>query len=400
MSVDSQLASARALSESNQPAEAFAICVELLQSPTQWDLPQLGTILDILLNINETDLAIQVCRSILVSQPNHGRTHAEMGRAFLLSEHTRENLQQAFDCFTRASTLEPWEPRYAADAADALARLQEPKQVPPILFIGAAHAGSLYLSTLLQRGLGIPPVGVSAGLFYWENVFDMQRTRDFASTGGLACEHLPPSRVNRYIISHLFPKILVNTRDPRGNLVSSLISVSDRARMIEQKDSAMTKATDTFFWDFVFDEQTKWSTTRQVSCASVEEQVDLCLESGAYKRYMLDVYEDWIDLHESGGVEVLFIKFEDFKQKGEQYVVAQVLDFYGIPATQFVYPFSEQDLGGSVYHGRVADPAAPNFTLRKGDTEEWRRVLTPAQAKRATELIPERLFEKFGWPRE
>jgi len=398
MPVDIELQKARSLYEAQQHAEAFAICVQLLERPIQWELSQLSAIVEILLGVKELHLAIQVCRSILVSQPNHGRTYADMGRAFLLGDRTSENLQQAADCFTRAAELEPWEPRHALDAANATAQLEERQRLPPILFIGAAHAGTTYLSALLSRGLGIGQHQVSAGLFYWENVFDFTRTQEFLKTGGLASEHLPPSRVNKYIISRWFPKVLVNTRDPRGNLVSSLIHVSDRARMIEQKNQAMIRSTDTFFWDFVFDDQTKWSTSRQVSCSSVEEQIDLCLESGAYKKYMLDMYEDWIELSESG-VDILFIRYEDFKQKGEEYVVRQVLDFYGIPYTQFVYTLSEQDLGGSAYSGGE-DPQAPNFALRKGDPEEWRRVLTPAQARTATELIPEALFEKFGWPRE
>jgi hypothetical protein len=33
------------------------------------------------------------------------------------------------------------------------------------------------------------------------------------------------------------------------------------------------------------------------------------------------------------------------------------------------------------------------------ETAEWRRVLTQAQVERATAMLPERLFDRFGWSR-
>ena len=40
-----------------------------------------------------------------------------------------------------------------------------------------------------------------------------------------------------------------------------------------------------------------------------------------------------------------------------------------------------------------------NTHFRSGKIDEWREMLTPEQAKRVSDMIPERLFNQFGWER-
>jgi hypothetical protein len=63
----------------------------------------------------------------------------------------------------------------------------------------------------------------------------------------------------------------------------------------------------------------------------------------------------------------------------------RVLDFYEIDRTRFTMPIAP------TRHG--------DRNFRAGPAMSWRDQLTPAQMERASSMIPDALFDRFGWLR-
>lgn len=60
-----------------------------------------------------------------------------------------------------------------------------------------------------------------------------------------------------------------------------------------------------------------------------------------------------------------------------------LLDFHGIDGGDFTCP---------------PLPEAGKKNFRSGQTDEWRKAFLPDQLKRATDMIPPPMMQKFGWP--
>jgi hypothetical protein len=80
---------------------------------------------------------------------------------------------------------------------------------------------------------------------------------------------------------------------------------------------------------------------------------------------------------------ILYTTFEDLVQDQSAFF-RRILDFYGIDHDLFVEPTRERGVAN----------------YRQGLTDSWRSVLSPAQKRKAAEIVPAWLLEKFAWPLE
>ena len=67
-----------------------------------------------------------------------------------------------------------------------------------------------------------------------------------------------------------------------------------------------------------------------------------------------------------------------------------------LPITIATTSCSTGRLRNFVYPSKPVHVGDRNFRL--GEVDEWRRILTPDQQKRASRLIPDSLYARFGWP--
>ena len=92
--------------------------------------------------------------------------------------------------------------------------------------------------------------------------------------------------------------------------------------------------------------------------------------------------EDWLDAENE--IDLMITSFEDFSADNGRFL-SKVLDFYGISRERFNDPRLEKIQG--------------LYKFRVGRMDEWKEAFTPAQQARASAMISDRLFQRFGWPR-
>lgn len=95
----------------------------------------------------------------------------------------------------------------------------------------------------------------------------------------------------------------------------------------------------------------------------------------------VSMIEGWLEVYERGELPMMITTYEEFHDNSDLFF-SEILNFYGIPLQKF---------------RRVNIPKNQNYHFRKGEKDEWKRVLTPDQIRRVNEQIPTALFDFFGW---
>jgi Sulfotransferase domain len=253
------------------------------------------------------------------------------------------------------------------DVRDTL-RLVRQIATPPMLLVALPRSGSVFLYHALTYGLNKHGTGqISAGAFprigaCYESLAFLKRVNATAHT------HLAPSRANlielgpRLKLEHLH----VHVRDPRQAMVSWFHFMPG---VVQQEDVAQGLHYN------VPSDYFEWSTERQI-----DWQIDNWL------RWEIEWIDGWLRASDEPWfkTKIFYTTFEDMVREPEPFF-ARILEFYGIDPGLFEAPQKPRSRGDR------------NF--RKGALDEWRALLTPAQIERASAMIPERLFDQFGWPK-
>ena len=116
---------------------------------------------------------------------------------------------------------------------------------------------------------------------------------------------------------------------------------------------------------------------------SFEKQLDWQIEN-----YCVPVNINWIkgwlkaDQDPEFPCEILFCQYEMLAKNPKQYF-KNILSFYGVSEEKFKYPLAPKFKEGT--------------HMRKGEADEWKKVLKPEQIQKINNLIPESWFRRFGW---
>lgn len=302
--------------------------------------------------------------------------------------------EQALNCFHKALDLDPGNSTILKNRERCLRKQDVAQQTPTLFLNGLGNSASEYIANLLSKGLGFPRTSVAAGISDINyNVIVRKHLADH-NRGHVIKEHLPPLKPNLFLISKLLGKMVVHVRDPRGTLISECRFLTE----FYQKSVGDADFSANFYKDYPPEDPSELSTEAFLALSAPQQYDYYMRPNGSYQLY-LKTLEGWLDASQNTlmPIEILFTRYEDFKAN-EAAFIAQILDFYQIPASEFEYPFSEMEMKGGAF-GPTPDPTSPNYMFRKGDPNEWRRELSPSQIQKATQLIPERLFQTFGWPR-
>jgi hypothetical protein len=240
--------------------------------------------------------------------------------------------------------------------------LSDNSKICPSIFLSPLQkSGSTWLHQVLLSTLGYLPISCSSEQFP-DDLLHWRRMMDFAAGGFVARNHIPARPENLWLLQAFRINPIVLVRDPRQILWSWVHHLSRANRHNEGYTTTVHSPPDQWF------------------SAPVEKRVDWVIEHHLSK--FCDWISGWVDAA-AANLDVLFIDYRDLLRDMPE-TVRRILAHQGIEIDQLeVAP---------VQPGRET-----NF--RSGQPNEWREAMTPAQRAISTKMIPDALFERFGWTR-
>jgi hypothetical protein len=196
---------------------------------------------------------------------------------------------------------------------------------------------------------------------------DPQDARTFSEGGFVSQNHLAPSPENLQILQHFKLKMVLHVRDPREAVLSWVHHLdwitgrSDTSELLLY----FTPRPPHGYFEFSLSRQIDW-------------QID------NYMPQLVLWVTKWVEIADRGTIPIL-ITHQNVLRTKERAFFNEILTFYGFDL-DYALPSPPRTMDES--HFRRADPM------------EWRRIFTPAQAIRATSLIPESLRLRFRWEDE
>ncbi len=237
--------------------------------------------------------------------------------------------------------------------------------MPSILLCMLPKSASAFIALTLEKQLGLPMFQISACGHLLEARISEQNSRRFAKGGILGYDHFPAHKLNLMILRHTgVNKIIVHMRDPRQALLSWMEYLKNRGS--NHQDHLYTLEYYGYPPDLI--------------SLPFSEQMDLHIEK--YHKLQIEWITQWVDARESSesGLQILLTTFENFKEDPNTFFKS-LLEFYDVDPALF------KSLPKKESH------------FRKGEVEEWRRVLTPEQVEKVNHMVPDRILETFDWKR-
>jgi hypothetical protein len=232
-----------------------------------------------------------------------------------------------------------------------------------ILLNTMPKSGSVYVLKSLAKILRLRTmyIGNQYGLI---DQIDVKDALTFSGGGFVSQNHLAASPENLQILQHFKLKMVLHLRDPRQALLSWIHHLHYIADGNDRSEQLLYFAPRPPVGYFAF---------------SLSRQIDWQIEN--YMPQLVLWATRWVEIADRGTIPILITHQNDLRLEEKAFFDA-ILAFYRI------------DL----------DYALPNLArtmdethFRKADPMEWRRTFTPAQAIRATSMIPESLSKRFGW---
>ena len=290
--------------------------------------------------------------------PERAAAFYALGAAYLTAGKTRNALRR----LETAAQLNPNDKQVSSLLERAKA--QHRRRVPSFHMNTLPKSGSMFIWANLAQRLAVDRLQVSC-TFFPDDMIILRNIRHMAENGYISLSHLPANSLNKRILRHYFKRIIVHVRDPRQATLSWAHHVDKYCMMNVEEIQYVTPPLPADFPDLSFEERLTWQ---------IKNHLPLCVQW----------IEDWLDAGEDPDftTEILFTRYEDFRKDADAYFT-EVLNFFDIPHDAFDRETQTEE--------------KPHF--RKGQADEWREVFTPEQAARATEMMTDRILERFGWER-
>lgn len=242
--------------------------------------------------------------------------------------------------------------------AELLRQFPELQQSPAIFLNTLPRSASIYLTTALRLMLGREFLMVAEIDSIDDPLYEIS-ARLLASGGVVSQAHLPASPHNLELLNRWFKQLVIHIRDPRQASLSLVYLFNQRLQGQRVKFNPAPPV-----------DYPGWQ---------LSEQIDWNLEY-AYPR-LLEWIMGWlrvIDEHSFQG-RIYLSRYEDFVAEPERFY-QQLLGFYGLCSemTQLDYK-----------------PAVGYLNFRKGQPQEWRSIMSPAQQALANRLLPQALKKIF-----
>jgi hypothetical protein len=224
------------------------------------------------------------------------------------------------------------------------------KSLPSVALVTQGKSASLSVSAIFNAGLGLRTVAYS---LIQLDVIDSW-ARDFARGGACYTTHLDPTPHNINLLAKYRVKTVVHVRDPR----QALLSLAHHVDRYPEQGPAFGSATNELH---------------------PIERVEALM---AHYRSSLKWIAGWLQAEPR--LDIMFSTFEDFVIDRQGFI-DRYLDFYGAGQKQFSYRKAVHARWGTDYH------------FRRGEIDEWRRVLPQDTVSRLNDAMPPALADRFGW---
>ena len=257
-------------------------------------------------------------------------------------------------------------------AEGAPERTNASADLPGILLNTLPKSASVYIWNALSVGLGIPRMRVSAS-WYPVDLVVLEWIKVLARGGAVSQEHIDASWQNRVLLSDHLDKMIVHVRDPRSSALEWAHHLVTEKALNHPHLRYRPYCPQHFFG-------MSWS-------AQVGYMVQHFLPDA------VQWIEGWLDASDDPAfaTQILFMQYERFVADEMAYYEA-ILEFHGIDKTEFHFtPFTPKAADDPLHEGELH--------YRNARLDEWRDAFTSEQIERAAELIPDRLLDRFGWPR-
>jgi tetratricopeptide (TPR) repeat protein len=248
-----------------------------------------------------------------------------------------------------------------------------------ICFASLAKSGTIYIANALQTLVDscsaaspqtlIYPLGPLPFPHHFWRATTIEPWNDIRSI--LVYDHVPANSYNRFIISLLFDRLIVNVRDPRQALLSFVHHLNREKGIYYCQYSNFI---DLFklmqfpksYFDLPLTEQITWQLENWFFPAAIQW------------------IDGWLNALEdpSFNPKILLTKYETLVVNPKEFF-KKILDFLEIEESKFTMPEKPKFQKESHY--------------RQGQIDEWRKVFTPEHIEKVNSMIPDRFFDKFGW---
>jgi hypothetical protein len=224
--------------------------------------------------------------------------------------------------------------------------------LPPFVFVAGGKTASATVSNIITSGFELPTVLHS--IIYMRVIAPW--LADFLRGGSSYTTHLLPSPANvDRLVAGGVKRLIVHVRDPRQILVSYM-------EHIRRYPREMTPA------------------RREIIRRDPRQALDVVIE--AFFSWALAWIVGWAQARDR--LDIRFTTFEEFVRDPGRFV-DRLVALYG---------------GDSRWFNRDAalrEPTSADFHRRRGEIDEWRRRLDAEQTRRVNALIPDDLWNLFGW---
>jgi hypothetical protein len=237
-------------------------------------------------------------------------------------------------------------------------------RTPGIFMVSLPKSGTVFIQDALCAGLRARPVAFPSGGFFPHVTIPQSAVDRVTQDSRIYVIHAPASPQNRIELNYRIDRLVVHIRDLRQSLLSFAHFIGSVVRHNDPVQAYHFRVP----LDFCD--------------RPLRERIDILLNG--YMQDQVDWVQSWIDAErdESFKPDILFLSQEQLVKDQTGYFDL-LLGFHGIDRDQFTYP---------------PLPEAGKKNFRSGRTDEWREAFLPDQLKRATDMIPLQMRQKFGWP--
>ena len=248
------------------------------------------------------------------------------------------------------------------EMTDSMLRPNAASALPGILINTVPKSGTVYLYSLLQKGLQMEYWPISLGYFP-RDLVDHAKLKALCSKGGrVSGQHLDPSPLNLSILQRYIKKWVVHIRDPRSVLISWMHHLERLWKIDRSFLLSIYPSPDEKYFSLGWHEKIAWN-------------LDNFLPEVA--KWM----RSWLRIVDSGKYDILLTTYDDLI-RDERALVSRLLVFYGIPESAFLQPDIEKSM---------------QVHYRSGRIDEWRESLSSPQITIANRIVGKDLLERFNW---
>lgn len=277
--------------------------------------------------------------------------------------HARADFDDACDWIEIFEQLYPERRRWPEEARLRLRR----SRVPAVYVAALPKSASVHIVTKLADGLSKKSNSDGSGSFP-DYFVTPQLLNRIVLSRAVVHSHVDGKSYNIHELGDRYGirKLVVHVRDPRQMLISwthFMASVIEHVDPVQRIHYGLPED----FLQRSFDEQ-------------LALNVDLI-----FPRVIAWV-ESWLAVSNdpAAPVDVLFTTFEEMRNDENRFF-ERILEFYDVAPDLFAVSES------------FVSAKAGTANFRRGETDEWRRVCTPAQIETMNALITDEMRDRFGW---